>query len=236
MLLILLLCGFALVAGPGPSIMRATIMVTVFLAAYLLWRAPDMVNTVLLAALIITGVNPLSLYDAGFQLSFAAVIAIVLVMPLIEPKIAWLFTPERGPRPGLPIRGVLWLETTIVLALLLSVAASLGTAPITAYYFNYLSLVSIVANALVALLVILLTAAGLASVVLSYVAVPAGAFAGVVGTGIANCMLGIVTELGRYPWSSFSVRSPSIGFMLLYYVAFLGALEYAHRRIACKRR
>ncbi len=71
--------------------------------------------------------------------------------------------------------------------------------------------------------------------VLSYVAVPAGAVAGVVGTGIAGCMLGIVTELGRYPWSSFSVRSPSIGFMLLYYAVLLGVLEYAHRRMACKR-
>jgi len=234
-LLILLLWGFAIVAGAGPSVVRATIMMTTFLAAYLLWRAPDTINTILVAVLIITAANPLSLYDVGFQLSFAAVIAIVLVMPLIDPKVGPLFRPARGSWPGLPVKAALWSARTIVTALLLSIAAVLGTAPIAAWYFNYISIVSIVANALVAILVILLTAAGLASVALSCVVAQAGALAALAGTGVAGCMLGIVTELGKYPWSSFSVRSPSGAFLILYYLIFLGALEYAHRRAAAAR-
>ena len=234
-LLIALVWGFTLIAGPAPSIVRAAVMVTAFLTAYLLWRVPDVINIVLFSCLVILGANPLSLYDAGFQLSFAAVLAIVLMLPLIEPQArTWLApTRRRGERPpGRIARWMLWAGRSIVVAVLLSIAAALGTWPITAYYFNYLSLVCIVANALTALLVVLLTAAGIIAIALGSMWPPLGHAAAFVGTGIAGAMLGVVTSLGSHPWSSLSVRSPSPAFIAVYYLALLGVLEYAHRKTA----
>ena len=238
-LLIALLWGFALVAGPGPSIIRAAVMVTVFLGAYLLWRAPDTFNLVLFACLVILGASPLSLYDVGFQLSFAAVLAIVLMLPLIRPRAqAWMApTWQRGQKPpGRIARWMLWAGAATIGAVLLSIAATLGTWPITAYYFNYFSIVSIVANALTALLVVLLTAAGIAALALGSVWPILGHIVAPAGTLLAGIMLGIVGELGSHPWSSISLRSPSPAFIAIYYLALLGVLEYAHRKLTPAQR
>ncbi|HUV05560.1 MAG TPA: ComEC/Rec2 family competence protein [Armatimonadota bacterium] len=238
-LLIALLWGFTLIAGPGPSIVRAAVMVTTFLAAFLLWRAPDMVNIVLFAGLLILGVNPLSLYDVGFQLSFAAVLGIVLILPLIEPKASEWLAPtwnHAQKPPGRIARWTLWASRSIVVAVLLSIVAAVATWPITAYYFNYVSSVCIIANALTALLVLFLSAAGIAALFLGSIWGVLGHAAAVPGTILAVTMLGVVTELGSHPWSSFSVRSPSPVFIAVYYLVLLGVLEYAHRQAARTQR
>ena len=230
-LLIALVWGFTLVAGAGPSIVRAAVMVTVFLIAYLLWRAYDLINIVLFSAMIILAVNPLSLFDIGFQLSFAAVLSLILILPLIEPPVRrWLWRKSAVPRGRLE-KWTLWTSEGIVLAILLSTAATLGTCPITAYYFNYLSVVSIAANAGVALLVVALTAAGIAALALGYAWAPLGHAAALPCKGIMALMLGIVSKLGGLSWSVLSVHSPSRISIILYYLVLLGVLEYAHRKI-----
>jgi competence protein ComEC len=227
-LLVAILWGFTLIAGPGPSIVRAAVMVTVFLAAYALWRAPDMMNIVLFAGLVILGANPLSLYDVGFQLSFAAVLAIVLILSIGDrlPE-AWKRKFDFGRMPRL----ALWIGRNVAGAVLLSIAAALGTWPITAYYFNYLSVVSIAANALTALLVVILTAAGIGCLALGFAWPALGHAAAPAVTAVSGAMLGIVTRLGGYPWSSISVPSPSPVFIIIYYALLLGALEYAYRKL-----
>jgi len=238
-LLVALLWGFTLIAGPGPSIVRAAVMMTAFLAAFLLWRAPDIVNIVLFACLVILGVNPLSLYDAGFQLSFAVVLGIALILPLIEPKAReWLApTWKRGEKPpGRIARWTLWAARNIVVAVLLSIVAAAATWPITAYYFNYVSSVSIIANAVTAVLVVFLTAAGITALALGSISSLLGHAAALPGAALAGAMLGVVGELGNHPWSSFSIRSPSPAFIALYYLVLLGVLEYAHRQAARAQR
>ncbi|HET6454149.1 MAG TPA: ComEC/Rec2 family competence protein [Armatimonadota bacterium] len=228
LILIALVWGFTLVAGASPSIVRAAIMVTVFLAGYLLWRANDLINVVLFSALIILAVNPLSLFDIGFQLSYAAVLSLMLVLPLIDPWVRKRLWRSTRPRKRLE-RWSFWAVESIVLAILLSVAAMIGTWPITAYYFNYFSLASIPANALVALLVVALTAVGIAVLALGHVWI-LGSLLVFVCKGIISLMLGIVTRLGGLSWSALSVHSPSRGLIILYYLALLGILEYFHKK------
>jgi len=233
--LIGLLWGFTLVVGASPSIVRAAVMVTAFLIAYLIWRAADMVNLVLFAGLVILGVNPMSLYDVGFQLSFSAVLGIVLLMPLVQKVIHnWLtatWYADLKP-PSRFSRLVLYGAQDIVLALALSIVAGLWTVPITMYYFNYLSTVSILANALVALLVVLLTAVGIAALALGAIWLPLGHAAAVLGTAITEAMLRIVVGLGNHPWSSLSVPSPKPILLAVYYLVLLGVSDYAYRKAA----
>lgn len=230
-LLIALLWGFAALTGAGPSIIRATIMVTVLLSAYLLRRAPDLVNTVMLSALIILLANPLSLYDVGFQLSFAAVLAIVFAMPIMEsclrPERA---KPRKQPawRYRLPWRVAAWSARNVVGAVLLSVAAAVGTVPITAYYFNYLSIISVVANASVALLVVALTVFGLAAIAFSWVPL-LGPAAAACGGSVSGLMLSAVEWFGGFPWASCSLRSPTWVLIVCYYVVVFAFFERAHR-------
>ena len=231
--LIVLVWLFTLVVGPSPSIVRAAVMVTVFLIAYLIWRAPDKYNIVCAAILVILGISPMNLYDIGFQLSFSAVFAIITTMPLVDPVVRrWLTLSPRvwEKRPDWISGRVTYLSQDITLAVALSAAAGIWTWPITAYYFNYFSLVSVIANALVALLIVLLTAAGIVTLALGAIWFPLGHVAGLVTTGITESVLRIVTGLGAHPWSSLSVRSPNPIFIAVYYLLLFGVVEYAHRK------
>ncbi|MDD3946565.1 MAG: ComEC/Rec2 family competence protein [Clostridia bacterium] len=73
---IAMLC-YGTVAGFSASITRAIIMTTVGFAGFLLYRRPDPLNILALAAIILLVCKPLSLFEVGFQLSFAAVLGIV---------------------------------------------------------------------------------------------------------------------------------------------------------------
>lgn len=234
LLLIISLWIFTLVVGPSPSIVRAAVMVSAFLTAYLLWRAPDMINVVFFAALIILAANPLSLFDVGFQLSFAAVLSIVLMMPMVEGLLTIDHAANR--RSSVPIRCVMWLLQVLCETIALSLSAMLATWPITAYYFNYLSILSIPANVFTALLVIALTVTGVSSLALGLIWMPLGRIAASAASWVAGSMLTVVERLGSQPWSSLSVRSPSIAVIAIYYLAMLGVLEYAHRKAACAKR
>jgi len=228
-LLIALLWAFALLVGMGPSIVRATAMVTASLSAYLLWRSPDLLNIVLLSGLVILGANPLNLYDVGFQLSFAAVLAIITIAPFLERLMVSSPSQNSGGVKSAVARGGIWAWRNVFAAVTLSAAATVGSAPITAYYFNYVSVVSIAANAAVALLVVALTAFGLASLSASWIPLLGPSLA-VFSSWTAGSMLWVVTVMGDLWWASWSVRSPSWIVILAYYVGLMVLVELTHRR------
>jgi competence protein ComEC len=145
--------SYGFLAGMSPSTQRAVIMVAVFLMALLLERERDTMNTLALAALVILVINPTALFEISFQLSFTAVFAILYAMESV-PLITKL---RRGPPE---------LHKRLVLFLLVSTTAILGTAPITLYYFNQMSLIGILTNCfMVPLIGFLVVPMGLLSVV-----------------------------------------------------------------------
>jgi len=136
-----LICGYAFLIGYKVSAIRATIMIVVFLVSVLLGRYRDMLNTLAVAALIILIWNPASIYEAGFQLSFMAVLGIALTLnrfgsssksdqPLTTPS---LFTS-------------LWRNQKLELFFGFTISATLVTLPLVLYHFNQLILSGIVLN------------------------------------------------------------------------------------------
>ncbi len=126
------LVGFALVVGGQPSVLRATTMGLLLLAAVLLDRRSQLMNAICLAGIALLAWSPSALWDPGFQLSFAATAGIVYLSPSIG-----AFLGERDwPR---------WLVT----AMAVSLAAQLAVSPAMLVHFNQLSLIGVVANLLV---------------------------------------------------------------------------------------
>jgi len=236
--LVLLIWLFTISAGAGPSIVRAALMVTTFMAAYLVWRVPDIPNSILLALLVICAWKPSSLYDIGLQLSFAAVISIVFIVPFLQPMILYFCNPEKAhagsKHPG--ARVIFWTARAGMTAVALSIAASVGTLPIVAYYFNYISLVNIPANAVVSVLVGLLTAFAIATIgvgfALPFIVKPLA----LVTTTVASMILEFLRRITDHPWVILSVRSPSTYTILLYYVCLFVVLEYAHQKLRTQKR
>ncbi len=78
-----LLC-FMFITGVPPSVFRATVMTIVVIIAFLSNRSTNLINSISIAAVIILVINPNEIYNPGFQLSFAAVLAIGIILPYIN--------------------------------------------------------------------------------------------------------------------------------------------------------
>ncbi len=124
---------YMLLAGAPASVVRAVVMTGLFIAAAVFQRSSHALNTLGMAAVVLLAVRPSQLFDVGFQLSFAAVGAIVALTPLFNR--AWFSLWKR--------RGTLrWVGTTVNTSL----AATLGTAPLLLYHFGYVSFAGLALN------------------------------------------------------------------------------------------
>ena len=122
-------------SGGNVATERAYIMVAVMLVAILLDRRAISLRSVAIAATIILILRPEALVQAGFQMSFAATIALVAVFRLLSDDRAWR---DRLPRWALPVVSVI----------LCSVVAGIATAPIAAASFNRIAEYGLIANLL----------------------------------------------------------------------------------------
>ncbi len=136
--------------GASPPIVRATAMVLVLLAGRLVGRRRDSWQALALAAVVVLGLDPNAVLEVGFQLSFAALAGILALSSRLQ---RWL---QRLPHP-------------VAAGLAVSLAASLGTAPVSLLVFGRTSLVAPLANLLVVPVLPLITGLGMASAVLGYV-------------------------------------------------------------------
>jgi competence protein ComEC len=144
--------AYVLAVGAQPSVVRAGIAGVLASAAFLLGALRDRWHALALGALVLLAWNPWNLLDAGFQLSFAAVVSIFTLAPRIERRLEGYPLPRRA---------------RLVLAI--SCACSVATAPISWLQFHRISLVAVPANlladaAVAPLLVLALAAAALAPV------------------------------------------------------------------------
>jgi competence protein ComEC len=121
---------FVFLTGMGPSVIRAAVMISLWGFGNAFLQKSFTINTVAVAAFFMLLYNPFNLFDVGFQLSFSAVLAILL----INPHLVKLYK-SRNPA----IRYV-W-ELSCV-----STSTQIGTAPLSIYYFHQFPLLFLVTN------------------------------------------------------------------------------------------
>ena len=130
---------YAWVAGGSPSTQRAEVMVLAFLLLIYLGRPGEVWSALALAALIILSLAPLRLFSISFQLSFAAVAALIYLVPRLSiPEDSELDHPVPGLLTRLLYRMKEWAAASVV--------ATLATAPLVALYFQVVSILGIVVN------------------------------------------------------------------------------------------
>jgi competence protein ComEC len=133
----ILIVLYVFVAGAGPSIQRAGVMGVAALAAGLAGRPAQRLHALLLAAAVTLAINPLSISDPGWLLSFAATAGIMLwARPL-----GLLLGSQHGESE---------LKRSISEAAAVTTAATLATAPLSAALFGTVSLVALPANLIAA--------------------------------------------------------------------------------------
>jgi competence protein ComEC len=216
-LAIVVVVAYVPLAGGGPSIQRAGVMGVAGLVAALAGRPGSRWYALLLAAAITLAWNPRAAADPGWQLSFVAVLGMLALVPALGARLR---------RAGVP-RG-------LAEALAVTIAATLGTAPLIALHFERLSLVSLPVNLLaapaVAPVMWLGTLAGAVGQVAPWLAVPVAQ--------LAALALGYLTWLAdraaALPLAEVHIGSPGPwGVVAVYAIA--GAAALAWRRIRALR-
>jgi competence protein ComEC len=149
--------GYLVAVGPQPSVVRAAVAGALGSVAWLLARQADRWYLALFGALVLLAWNPYVLLDAGFQLSFIAVVAIFLLVPRLTRSL-----------DGYPI------PTKLAAGLAVSTACGIATAPVLWIQFHAVPLLTVPANALAAPAVPPLLALGLAAALAGLVYPPAG--------------------------------------------------------------
>lgn len=201
---------YAFLAGGQTATIRSLIMILAVLAAVLLDRGNRLLHSLAAAAACILMTEPLALYEISFQLSFLSVLSIGYVVTTWNETVA-------------PAHGFLRLWWgRIVLLILVSLSAGLASAPLTAYYFNQVSLIGIVSNIIVVpfaglVVVPLGLASGLLSLVLDRLPFPA------LNQAAADSFSALVGFFSHIPRSQLRLPSPSIPALLASGIFLLSA-------------
>ena len=212
--------AYAVLAGMSPSTQRALAMVAFFLATILLGRDQDLLNTLAAAALAILVAFPPVLFSASFQLSFAAVAAIIVGVSRLSPAPL----PVTAPPTARLIRKA-------VLFALVSVWATLGTLPLTMYYFNQVSLIGIPANCLFVPLIgfLVVPAALLAAFLLPFSPAAAAAVLHPAAAVLARS-LELVDLAAQLPFAAVRTVTPSLFEIAGYYLLAVLLVSLVARR------
>ena len=152
---IVLIWAYAFLTGLSPSVMRSALMLTFWALSSLLEQQTSRWNPLLVAAVVILIVNPLALWSVSFQLSFAAVAGIMLFGSSMQQAVV--------------SKGRVWQSVSGLL--IVSLAAQLGTMPLTLHYFGQTSNYFALTNLIVVPMAGILLSLGFSTLAMSWCAV-----------------------------------------------------------------
>jgi competence protein ComEC len=212
------LAAYSWLVGMSAPVIRSSLMFLAFLGAKLLGKAHDPLTSISSAVLILLIVKPLDLLSPSFQLSFGAVLAMLV---LGEPLLKWQNKrfPGKRKRAQGRIRQILHEQWQSIKALpALGITAQIGVALPLAAWYNEISLLGIFVNLLVIPYVAVLMLAYLITLVLSPLGI-IGQAAGTVAGWLTDALLSTVRLAAEVPGMAVKVPSPT-------WPVILGALAF----------
>lgn len=204
MLIIAVMWFYAWLTGMTPSVVRAVMMVTIVEIARMAYRRAVSLNTIAAAAVLILLVSPTDLWSVSFQLSFTATAAIVLMASSMERFLH---------RQEWKSKALSWVVGMIIVSL----AAQIGTLPITMYNFGQVSSYFLLTNLIVLPLATILVPLGLVTMALGGCWI--GMVAGKVTSAVAWLLNHAVGWIESLPGSTVSAQID--GWMVAVYYALL---------------
>ncbi len=199
---------YLILTGASASVFRATVMAVVLIIAYLSNRSTHLINSIAIAALVILIIDPNQLYDAGFQLSFSAVISMMLIYPYIENIINQMSVKNK-------------IFKYFLVAIGLSLSAQIGTLPFTFYYFSKFSTVSLFANLIVIPAIGVITGIGVITLIISPLIPFLSTYYSAANNILTGWLFDIINFAGSLNFSYISIYDYSLLDSILFYVLSL---------------
>ncbi len=212
LVLMVILSVYILMIGMSPAPLRAYLIAAAMAAGWWLRREVDGWSALLLAFAIIVAVNPLSLWNAGLQLSLAGVAGIfIFERPLRE-----LLGESKGEISKLRRAGrFVWA------ALVVSLAATIMVLPLQLHYFSQVNLLSPLANLLACPISGLVLGGALATILAGMVFPPLGLVFGAATSGGMELLRAIAYATASAKWAIVTPGSLPAWAVIAYYVVLL---------------
>lgn len=210
--------GYLCISSMSLPAIRSFIMITLFLIGLFIGRKGFWLNTLLFAAAVILIIQPDSILDISFQLSFVAVLCIGLVAEQQKYENSEEQRTENLTAKNFFSSAIRYFRASV----LISVAATIGTAPLVAYYFHYFSVISPLTNLVITPVIgfIILPI----SLISSFVFLVFNVFP---LNQLIDSFTGFVMGLIKYiaQWSFVDIKIPAFPSVLLF-MFYLGILIY----------
>lgn len=214
--IIFLLWGFAFITGLSPSVVRAVTMCSLLaLSRHFTVGRNISLNTLAAAGIGMLIYCPGWLFDVGFQLSFAAVTAILLVQPWLYKQLTLHHT----------LADKLWQLIS------LSISAQIGAAPLVMYYFSRFSVHFLLTNILVVPLVTIIIYGAFVALLFSFVPY-LNTLVALLLKSVLSLLIGVVRGVEQLPFASVDHIWLSRTSIWLFYLFLLLLMVYLHRRRA----
>ncbi len=204
--LIALLFYIAIIGFPTPAV-RAFLMFAIMLMGKLLDRDYNLTASVSFAAILLLLINPLSIHNPGFIISFCCIYSI-----------AALYEPIRKALKVLPT----WLRESLSLSL----AVWIGIMPILAWYFNYVSIASILLNLAAVPLAFVITSAGFVGVLVGLISQYLSMYIFSIGFYAIRVLTYITSAAADIKIAGFLLPTLPIYFYALYYMGVLYLFQW----------
>ena len=207
--------AYLAVTGLQPSSLRATSMIVIYALGRVLLRRPDPINVLGASALISLAINPADVAELGFQLSYLAVLGILVLAPalrLVRPRAQ---SPERRGAAGILL---VWLGGS----LRISLAVGLCTTPLLAYSVHVVSPVMLVTNLFAGPLLMLLLVLAMAC---PLALIPGLDVALAWGLSLLGGALELLsTFFAEVPGGHLFLASPPVWWLAAYYATLAGVV------------
>jgi len=195
---VILITVYCLLTGLTPSVIRASIMAVILLGGNVLGRKTDPLTSLAAAFLAILLFRPLDLFEAGFQMSFGAVVGIFTLYKAIKNRLSRL--PEG-------------ISSTLAVTL----SAQAGVLPISIFYFHQISLISLVANLVIVPLTGVIVIGGMFALLLTCLWGPLAYPMLWLVKGSLRFMMGSTVLFSKIPYAVLYTPSIPPFIMVIYY-------------------
>lgn len=211
---------YTLIAGADPPVVRSAMMGGLAAFGVLIGRRNATLTLLFFAGMIMTLIEPATLFEAGFQLSFAATLGIISMVPPME---VWVRERLFGVISEERLDGIVTIITDLFL---ITFAAQATTLPVILAHFGKLPWITFLANPLILPLQPPLLVLSGAAVILSYLWIPAGQILAMAAYPFAWATIWIVEWLAPYSSPSLHFNLDNTAFIVVYYsvLVFAGAV------------
>lgn len=200
---------FVSITGFEPSVLRAVIMAEVALLGKIISRETEVINSISIAVILLLLYNPYNLFNIGFQLSFAATLSLILFYQRIKDLISFKVLPN--------------IIADVAAA---TIAAQIGVLPISVFYFNKISIISIFSNIIVVPITGIVTILGCIMALVGQISTAISQLIGYANCVFLSFILFAAKLSADFPFAVVKLVTPSVILIIIYYAAVWFFLRY----------